>query len=285
MILPLGLKGCSGSRLSMMIGSSSSMYGDSNNNSEDLSGSMSSTAASVAKLEFDKSLESELTQENGELCNPKEKSSSSDSVPIGEHRKGGVARSKKKHRGEAVEPEKDHSYTNLRSSSVASMGVRNSSEMSSRGTHNEVNCDRPLPCEEVQIEYFKGSGGDSIEDASQYDLAASLSWKPKEKGKPKESESRQQQPTSCDPLVGSIVLLQSVQEALEKEIEHFREMGNNQITSFNESRCVVSSNTKICSIDQVIYGGHYSDQKLFSGIEDMETSSKLNVLRRKLEET
>ncbi|KAI3921735.1 hypothetical protein MKX01_005424 [Papaver californicum] len=76
-----------------------------------------------------------------------------------------------------------------------------------------------------------------------------------------------------------------MQEALEKEIEQFREMGNNQITSFNESRCVVSSNTEIYSLDQVIYVGPYSDQKLFSGIEDMKTSSKLKAFQRKLEET
>ncbi|KAI3932107.1 hypothetical protein MKW92_032161 [Papaver armeniacum] len=271
MNLSCGLKGSSsGARLSMMIGSSGSMCGDSNNSSEDLSGSLSSTAASVAKLKF----ETEFTQENGKVCNPKEKSSCSDTVPVDEHRKGGVARSKKKHRGETVEPEKDHSYTNLGSSSAAFMGVRNSPEMSSRQRHNEVNCDRPLPSEEVRIE-----------DASQYDLAANLSWKPKEKGEHKESESRQQQPTGCDPLVGSIVLLQAVQEALAKEIEHFREIGNNQITLFNESRRVVSLNTKICSVDQAIHVGHCLDQKIFSGLEDMEMSSKVNASQRKLEET
>ncbi|KAI3850278.1 hypothetical protein MKX03_028834 [Papaver bracteatum] len=102
-----------------------------------------------------------------------------------------------------------------------------------------------------------------------------MSWKPKEKGEHKESESRQQQPTNCDPLVGSIVLLQAVQEALEKEIEHFREIGNNQITLFNESRRVVSLNTKIYSVDQAIY----------AGLEDMEISSKVNAFQRKLEET
>ncbi|KAI3850277.1 hypothetical protein MKX03_028833, partial [Papaver bracteatum] len=135
MNLSCGLKGSSsGTRLSIMIGLSGSMGGDSNNSSEDLSGSLSSTAASVAKLEVEG-----FTQENGKVCNPKEKSSCSDTVPVGEHRKGGVARSKKKHRGETVEPEKDHSYTNFGSSSAAFMGVRNSPEMSSRQRHNEVN--------------------------------------------------------------------------------------------------------------------------------------------------
>lgn len=209
MNLSCGLKGSSSdTRLSMMIGSSGSMCGDSNNSSENLSGSLSSTETSVANPEFEKSIETEFTQQNGQVCNPKEKSFCSDTVPVGEPRKGGVARSKKKHRGETVEPEKDHSSTNLGSSSAAFMGVRNSPEMSSRQRHNEVNCNRPLLSEEVRIE-----------DASQYDLAANLSCKPKEKGEHKESES--QQPTSCDPLIGSIVLLQAVQEALENGVLSF----------------------------------------------------------------
>ncbi|MCL7049998.1 hypothetical protein MKW94_007163 [Papaver nudicaule] len=275
MNLRRGLEGSSsGSRLSMMIGSTGFIYGESDNSSEDLSGSLSSTAASVAKLEFDKSVETEVILENGNLCNPKEKSSCSDTVQMSEHREGGV-RSKKKHRRETVEPEKDNSYTNLRNSGASFMGVKSSSEMSSGGRHSE----------EVQIENVRESGGDSNEDASQYDLADISSWKPKEKGEHKASESHLQQPTSSDPLVGSIVLLQAVQEALEKEIEHFREIGKNQVTSFSTSRRDVNSNTEICSIDQVIYVDHCSGRKLLSGFEDMETSSKVNAFQKKLEET
>ena len=82
---------------------------------------------------------------------------------------------------------------------------------------------------ELQTDYSKEIVGE-VEDLSQDDLAADLSWEIK-----KEKSETDQPLIDQDPLVDSILTLQSVQEALEKEVQKFGEISKKPISLCNSS--------------------------------------------------
>lgn len=196
--------------------------GTDSENSEDRS-SKSSTAASIPKARYDLPSVIGNTREKNRAKGATGKSfgnSSSQRVLLG---KGGKMESSKKARGERVQIEKENSYSSIESDSRSSNAFfMQGSNVSSNGkqtgrrsaSYDEENSDEAHESEqqfseEVQTGYSKENVGD-VED-SQGDSAAEVSWGIKE-----ENGENNGFPTNRDPLVDSILSLQSVQEAFEK---------------------------------------------------------------------
>ncbi|EYU33751.1 hypothetical protein ABFS82_08G164600 [Erythranthe guttata] len=124
----------------------------------------------------------------------------------------------KKAKGERVKIEKENSLSSMESDS------RSSNFVFSQGTHatsNGVKSEREVP--------YNGENGDGVhlsrdgeggyEEISPEDGVADLSWEVKKDRNENDGSSSEQ-----DPLVESIFLLQTVQEALEKEVLKFKEI-------------------------------------------------------------
>ncbi|XWS09563.1 hypothetical protein CRYUN_Cryun39dG0000900 [Craigia yunnanensis] len=135
----------------------------------------------------------------------------------------GRVESSKKPRGERVKIEKENSYSSMESDSrssnflfmqgrfsVTSNGKQSGNSMNYNGENSdEAHEDEDQISEEVQTAYRKENSGE-IEELSPDDLAADLSWEAKKE----KSENHRPSPDQ-DPLLESILALQSVQEALE----------------------------------------------------------------------
>ncbi|XP_039029633.1 WPP domain-interacting protein 2-like [Hibiscus syriacus] len=146
--------------------------------------------------------------------------------------KGSVESSNKK-RGERVKIEKENSQSSIGSDSrssnfgfmssplsVASKGKQSGNSLNFDGkNHDEAHEGEDQIYEEVQTAHRKENSGE-IEELSLDNLAADLSREAKEE----KSESHWVSPNQ-DLLTNSILSLQSVQEALEREIHKFEEIG------------------------------------------------------------
>lgn len=211
--------------------------GTDSENSEDRS-SKSSTAASIPKARYDLPAVIGNMREKNRAKGATGKSfgnSSSQRVMLG---KGGKMESSKKARGERVQIEKENSYSSIESDSRSSNAFfMQGSNVSSNGkqtgrrsaSYDEENSDEAHESEqqfseEVQTGYSKENVGD-VED-SQGDSAAEVSWGIKE-----ENGENNGFPTNRDPLVDSILSLQSVQEALEKEVQKLGQIGKEPVVS------------------------------------------------------
>ena len=134
------------------------------------------------------------------------------------------AESSKKPRGEKVKIEKENSHSSMESDSRSSNFVfmQGTSAMTSNGRQSgrsmnydgensdDAHASDQQFSEEVQTGYAEENVGVG-EDLSQDDLAADLSWDAKD-----EKNEDHQPSTVRDPLVESLLTLQSVQDALEK---------------------------------------------------------------------
>ncbi|KAF2298187.1 hypothetical protein GH714_016918 [Hevea brasiliensis] len=201
--------------------------GTDSENSEDRS-SKSSTAASAPRLRYELPAVLGYLREKNRSKNFSWKSvaSSTQRVPQGK----GRAESSKKPRGERVKMEKENSHSSMESDSRSSnfvfmQGVYsvtsngNQSENYDGENSDDGHAGEQQFCEEIQTGYGQENVGE-VENASQDDLAADAPWEDKEE----KSESHQPS-ADQDPLVESLVTLQTVQEALESEVLKFEEIG------------------------------------------------------------
>ncbi|XP_065863026.1 WPP domain-interacting protein 1 [Euphorbia lathyris] len=206
------------------VGSAFSQGTDSEN-SEDRS-SKSSTAASAPRLRYD--LPAGLGYNRIKNLSGKGTSSSTQRVQQGK----GRVESSKKHRGERIKIEKENSHSSIESDSrssnfvfaqgarsVTSNGNQNHRSMYYDGENsNHSHVGEQHFGKDVHADYDQEDG--EVGDGSQDELAADASWE----GKAEKIQNHRPS-LDGDPLVESIVSLQSVQEALESEVQKFREIG------------------------------------------------------------
>lgn len=201
--------------------------GTDSENSEDRS-SKSSTAASAPKVRYDTAALGNARDKN------RMKSLSGKGLGNSPQRsQQGKARieTSKKPRGERVKIEKENSHSSMESDSRSSnfvfmQGVfsanSNGKQPGLATNYDGENSDEAQASEQQFSEDIQTCSKENVEEAedlSQDDLAADLSWKEKE-----ERTGNHRPSTDNDPLVDSILKLQSVQEALENELQKFGEI-------------------------------------------------------------
>lgn len=214
--------------------------GTDSENSEDRS-SKSSTAASAPKARHDMNAVLGHARDKNRMKNLSGKSSgnSIQRVQQGKPR----TETSKKPRGERVKIEKENSHSSMESDSRSSNFVfmqgnfsanSNGKQSGTLTNYDGENSDEAQAGEkqfgeELQTGYSKETVGD-VEDLSLDDLAADLPWEVKE-----EKGETDQPLIDQDPLVDSILALQSVQEALEREVQKFGEIAKEPISVSNSS--------------------------------------------------
>ncbi|XP_050236705.1 WPP domain-interacting protein 1 [Mercurialis annua] len=198
--------------------------GEDSENSEDRS-SRSSTAASAPRLKYDTPAVLEFVREKNRVKNLSGKNTGSSTQRVQQGK--GRAESSKKHRGERVKIEKENSHSSMESDSRSSNFVflQGAGSVTSNGNQSEMamfydgeNSDDAHAGEQHFGVGQVNAGEDG--DGSQDDLAADASWE----GKDEKSNSHRSS-KDRDPLVESILTLQSVQEALESEVKKLGEIG------------------------------------------------------------
>ncbi|KAI3418070.1 uncharacterized protein J3R85_013921 [Psidium guajava] len=209
--------------------------GADSDNSEDRS-SKSSTAASAPKAKHDSSLAFGYVRERNRMKNLSGKSQGGLSQHA-QQNKGRIEISKKP-RGERVKIQKENSHSSVESdlrssSSVFMQGAYaiNGKKSGMAMNYYSANSDEAGDhfSEEVQTGYPTENFGEA-EDFSQDDSAVDLSWEAGE-------EKRESNRSSADrnTLIESINALQSLQEALEQEVQKFSEISRDPILASNGS--------------------------------------------------
>ncbi|KAA8523487.1 hypothetical protein F0562_009910 [Nyssa sinensis] len=214
--------------------------GTDSENSEDWS-SKSSTAASAPHLTYEIPAVVGYAHEKNRMKNPGGKNLGN-LVTRGQQGKSRTETSKKP-RGERVKIEKENSHSSMESdsrssnfvsmqgtNSVTSNGIQSERSMNYDGENSdEVQDGEQQFSKEIRTGFGKENVGE-FEDLSPEDLAADLSWEVKE-----EKSDNHRSSADWDPLVESILTLQSTQEALEKEVQKLREIGKEHISQFYDS--------------------------------------------------
>ncbi|KAF5461259.1 hypothetical protein F2P56_021071 [Juglans regia] len=184
------------------------------------------------------------------------------------HQGKGWTEGSKKPRGERVKLEKEDSLSSMESDSRSSNFVfmqgafnatSNGKQIGRSVDHDGENSDEAHTSEEqfseeVHTGYNKENVG-KVKDLSLDDLAENLSWEVKE-----EKSENHQPSTDRDPLVDSLFSLQSVQEALEKEVHKLKDIGKEPTSSHDSSttgRCMPADFT---TTDSETYRPSSSDQ-------------------------
>lgn len=249
--------------------------GTDSENSEDRS-SKSSTAASAPKLRYELPAASVYVRERNRMKNLSGKSGGNPTQRVQQGKSR--AESSKKPRGEKVKIEKENSHSSMESDSrssnfvfmqgafaMTSNGRQSGQSMNYDGENSDdAHASDQQFGEEVQTGYAEENVG-VVEDLSQGDLAADLSWDAKD-----EKSENHQPSTVRNPLTESLLTLQSVQDELEKEVEKFREIGKDAILLHDNS----------------FEGGSVPADSIFTDPEMRVLSLKQNVqhLEAKLEE-
>ncbi|KAH7545478.1 WPP domain-interacting protein 2 isoform X2 [Ziziphus jujuba] len=209
--------------------------GTESENSEDRS-SKSSTAASAPKARYD--LPAVVGHVKNRMKNVSGKNFVNSTQRVQEGK--GKAESSKKHRGERVKIEKENSHSSVESDSrssnfffmqgatLASNGKQSGRSMSYDGENSdEGHASERHFSEEVQTGYSE-ENVEEVEVLSEDDLVADVYSGVKEEKSENNGFMKDQ-----DPLVESILSLQSVQEALEKEVKKLEEIGKEPLPSPN----------------------------------------------------
>ncbi|RDY02780.1 WPP domain-interacting protein 1, partial [Mucuna pruriens] len=267
------------------------VVGTDSENSEDRS-SKSSTAASEPKLKQEKSRNKNVNSKH--LAN----SSSAQRVQQG---KGRTESSKKPGGGGRVKIEKENSFSSMESDSRSSNFKQGAYTVTSNGNHSgrpnvydgvnsgEVHTNEHFT-EGVEAGYGNENTVEDEEDLLPENLATNLSWDVKE-----EKSVNNQSSAVEDPLIESISSLQAVQEALQEELQKFREIGIEAISPDDDDSVRCSSvSAGIITSDLGLNKSSLSGQ---SGAEEIKqtTSSSLDpqvlsltqnikILESKLEE-
>ncbi|XP_021288538.1 WPP domain-interacting protein 2-like [Herrania umbratica] len=268
-------------------------------NSEDRS-SKSSTAASVPKVRYDLPAVLGYMNEKNQMKNLSGKSVGNSSQRV--QQGNGRVESSKKPRGERVKIEKENSHSSMESDSrssnfvfmqgpfsVTSNGKQGGKPMNFDGENSdEAHEGEQMVGEEVQTAFRKENSGE-IEELSLDDFAADLSWEAKE-----EKSENNQPSTDQDPLVESIFALQSVQEALEREVQKLGEIGKERTSLHDDSVNINSVPVDSTFSDHEIHETSSSDQLASEKIRESTSGSvetqvftltqKVKYLESKLEE-
>ncbi|XP_054796972.1 WPP domain-interacting protein 1 isoform X2 [Prosopis cineraria] len=217
-----------------------------------------------------------------------------------QHGKGQIE-SSKKHRGERVKARKQNSHSSTDSDSRSSNVNRNAFTVTSNGKHweesviyhegnsGDAHTNEHFP-DEVHVGYCKEN---VVEDEGlfQGNLATKFSWDLKEE----KSDSKQPSMVG-DPLVESILSLQSVQEALAEEVQKLREIGHEHLSPGDESIKCATAAAEFGSVDPKFHESWFSGQSEVEGIKQtassflehrlmMSLTENVNNLELKLEET
>lgn len=239
--------------------------GTDSENSEDRS-SKSSTAASAPKARHDMNAVLGHARDKNRMKNLSGKSSgnSIQRVQQGKPR----TETSKKPRGERVKIEKENSHSSMESDSRSSNFVfmqgnfsanSNGKQSGTLTNYDGENSDEAQAGEkqfgeELQTGYSKETVGE-VEDLSLDDLAADLPWEVKE-----EKGETDQPLIDQDSLVDSILALQSVQEALEREVQKFGEIIAKEPISVCNSSIKDSSSADFASMGPEIHEASSSCQ-------------------------
>ncbi|KAL3024208.1 hypothetical protein AAZX31_04G107800 [Glycine max] len=262
------------------------VVGTDSENSEDQS-SKSSTAASEPKLRQEKS--------RSKNVNSKHLANSAQRVQPG---KGRTEGSKKPGGGGRVKIEKENSFSSLESDSRSSNFKQGVFSVTSNGKHTSrpnvydgVNSGEAHTNEHFTEGVEAGYGNENVvedEYLLQENLGTNLSWDVTE-----EKSVNNQSSAVEDPIIESVSCLQAVQEALQEELQKFREIGIEAISPDDDSaKC--SSASAGTTID---LGLNKSSQSGQSGAEEIrQTASSssdpqvlsltqnINILESKLED-
>ncbi|KAG5048877.1 hypothetical protein GLYMA_04G113700v4 [Glycine max] len=262
------------------------VVGTDSENSEDQS-SKSSTAASEPKLRQEKS--------RSKNVNSKHLANSAQRVQPG---KGRTEGSKKPGGGGRVKIEKENSFSSLESDSRSSNFKQGVFSVTSNGKHTSrpnvydgVNSGEAHTNEHFTEGVEAGYGNENVvedEYLLQENLGTNLSWDVTE-----EKSVNNQSSAVEDPIIESVSCLQAVQEALQEELQKFREIGIEAISPDDDSaKC--SSVSAGTTID---LGLNKSSQSGQSGAEEIrQTASSssdpqvlsltqnINILESKLED-
>ncbi|KAG9448861.1 hypothetical protein H6P81_008826 [Aristolochia fimbriata] len=254
--------------------------GTDSENSEDRS-SKSSTATSAAKLR-EVPIAMGTAKEKSKAKNPSGRMSAN-TGQRGQQGKGKVEPSKKP-RGDRAKTENENSYSSVESDLRSSASVfaqmsgfaetSNEVERERSFTYEEENSDEgqayePQSSEEVRTGSFEENGED-LGDVSKEDLAVNTQGE-------KEQENRDGVPSEKDPLLESMFLLQVAQEALEKEIQKFGEIGKESVSLADVASHGISLSGKVATVYTGTAVPNSSDQLHF---EEMEESSSTPVESR-----
>lgn len=262
------------------------VVGTDSENSEDRS-SKSSTAASEPKVRHEKGRGSRNT-------NSKNLVNSAQKVQQG---KGWIESSAKPGGGGRVKFEKENSISSLDSDSRSNYRQGVFSTVTSNGKHSgnphvydEGNDGEAHTNEHFTKEDEAGYGNENGEDEDlQENSAANQSW-----DAPEEKSENNQSTSAEDPLIESIRSLQAVQEALEEEVQKFREIDTEVVSPEDDSAKCSSASAGITAVDLGLHKSFLSshssadetNQAASSSLEFQISSLKqhVNLLESKLEE-
>ncbi|KAL5549431.1 hypothetical protein UlMin_004662 [Ulmus minor] len=222
----------SGSDSRIAVGSVFAAGATDSENSEDRS-SKSSTAASAPRGRNELSAALGHMREKGRMKGTSGKSSGNSSQKIMQGKGKAERDCSKKAKGERIKMEKENSRSSMESDSRSSNFVfvqnanasRNGKQIERPLSYDGENSDEAHAGEQQFSEEVKTGNMLEVEDLSQEDSTAGISWGVRENN---------QFSSDQDPLIQSILNLQSVQEALEKEIEKFGEIGKEPVSSLDD---------------------------------------------------
>ncbi|XP_022752960.1 WPP domain-interacting protein 2-like [Durio zibethinus] len=268
-------------------------------NSEDPS-SKSSTAASVPKVRYDLPAVSGYVHQKNLMKNLSGRSVGNSSQRVQQGK--GCGGSSKKPSGERGKIKKEKSHSSMESDSrsfnfvfvrdpfsVTSNGKQSGKSMNCEGENSdEAHEGEHQISEEDQTAYRKENSGEIEELPPDY-LAADLSWETKVE----KSENHRPSPDQ-DPLLESILALQSVQEAFENEVKKLGEIGKEPTSLHDDSVNITSVRVGSTFADKEVHETSSSDQLASEKIRksvagSLETvaftlTQKVKYLESKLEE-
>ncbi|KAM7251533.1 hypothetical protein ACFE04_023416 [Oxalis oulophora] len=190
-------------------------------NSEDRS-SKSSTAASVPKIRSDL-LPDVVLGYAREKNNKPNNLSGKDAGQRGQQGKGQVESSKKL-RGERARVEKENSHSSVESDSRSSNFAFMQSSFSANSNNGNPSG--------MSMNYDGENSDEAHANEAQFSEEVQTGY---DEENAEEDRSESQQQTSCDPLIESVRNLQTMHEALKKEIEKFGEIGNESFSLNHDS--------------------------------------------------
>ncbi|XP_043701950.1 WPP domain-interacting protein 1-like isoform X2 [Telopea speciosissima] len=246
-------------------------------NSEDHS-SKSSTAASAPTFRYDVPvfMGASSSRDKCKIKNLSGKISASAAQKV-QQGKSRIETSKKS-RAERFKIEKENSYSSLESDSRSSnvlfaqmktfSGISNGRQSEKSCNYDGENGDEANLSEMQSNKGYGKENGGVVKDVSQ-DAADMLS-------EVREEENDNHQPTTDqDPLVDSILSLQSLQESLEREIEMFGEIGQEFVFPANEP--VTSHCFKESSFEDEANRGESSKEELGSSLKSPQGFRQMEI--------
>ncbi|KAK7334470.1 hypothetical protein VNO80_26227 [Phaseolus coccineus] len=264
------------------------VVGTDSENSEDRS-SKSSTAASEPKLRQEKNRTKNVNSKH--LANSGQRAQQGKGRSESSKKPGGG--------GGRVKIEKENSFSSLESDSRSSNFKQGVFSVTSNGEHSgRTNIYDGDNSGEAHVnEHFTegveaGYGNENIgedEDLLPEILATNLSWDVTE-----EKSVNNQSSAIEDPLIESLSSLQAVQEALQEELQKFREIGIEAISPDVDDSAKYSSASAGTTVDLGLNKSSHSDQSGAEEIKQTASSSSdpqvlsltqnINILESKLEE-